>query len=203
MGAKLSCPSGFESGIFSCHATCPAEFKFVGEPGNPPKEKCVHVYRNDKSFQLISLPQLEDIKTIPPVFEEETKRVENEAAKLRGEIERDKLLRESKGSTVKEYDRIQSDYAIYTENVKAIKEIKKVKDSLKPFRPPTAPSSDLEKERKEITDLAKRDLFYAQVALFLVVLVGLSYVTLPVETANVAALLLLFVGIGFGFFLRR
>jgi Ca2+/Na+ antiporter len=84
----------------------------------------------------------------------------------------------------------------------AAHEIARVKDSLKPFRPPTAPSSDLEKERKAITDDARRNLYFLQVALFLVVLVLLSYVTLPLEYANAISFLLLCVGIALGFFLK-
>lgn len=81
--------------------------------------------------------------------------------------------------------------------------IQEVIDSLKPFRPPTAPSSDLEKERKEITELAKRNLFFIQAALFLVVLAMLSYFMFSLDTANLIAFGLLCVGIAMGFFLRR
>jgi len=81
--------------------------------------------------------------------------------------------------------------------------IQEVIDSLKPFRPPTAPASDLEKERKEITNLAKRDMFFVQAALFLVVLSMLSYFMFSLETANLIAFALLCVGIAMGFFLRR
>jgi hypothetical protein len=80
---------------------------------------------------------------------------------------------------------------------------KEVINSLKPFRPPTAPASDLEKERKEITDIAKRSLYFIQIALFLVVVAMLSYVILPLDTANLVAFALLCVGIALGFFLRR
>lgn len=76
-------------------------------------------------------------------------------------------------------------------------------DSLRPFRPPTAPASDLEKERKEITDIAKQNMFYVQVALFLVVLAMLSFFVFPLDTANLIAFALLCVGIAMGFFLRR
>lgn len=81
--------------------------------------------------------------------------------------------------------------------------IREVTDSLKPFRPPTAPSSDLEKERKEITNLATRNLYFIQIALFLVVLSMLSYFMFSLDTANLIAFGLLCVGIALGFFLRR
>lgn len=90
------------------------------------------------------------------------------------------------------------------ENISTSKSaIQKVIDSLKPFRPPTAPSSDLEKERKEISEIAKRNLFFVQVALFLVVLAMLSYFVFSLDTANLIAFGLLCVGIAMGFFLRR
>lgn len=80
--------------------------------------------------------------------------------------------------------------------------IREVKNSLKPFRPPTAPASDLEKERKAITDVARRNLYFVQIALFLVVIVMLCYVILPLDYANGIAFLLLCVGIALGFFLK-
>ena len=209
MGAGLSCPSGFEQGLLlSCRASCPDEFKYVQEQGgNSMIEKCVHLTNNSKSFQLVSLPQIEEGKPIPQSYSQEQTRVANEGARIRGEVRTqtkgyDELDR-SKTRSVEDYSRIQSEYAAYTEQQSAVKEIQSIKNSLKPFRPPTAPSSDLEKERKAITDVASRNMFFAQFALFLVVLVGLSYVTLPQDTANSVALGLLTVGIGFGFFLRR
>lgn len=85
----------------------------------------------------------------------------------------------------------------------AIGVMREVIDSLKPFRPPTSPSSDLEKERQEITEITKRNLYFIQFALMLVVLVLLSYLLLPFDSANMIAFLLLCVGIALGFFLRR
>ena len=90
--------------------------------------------------------------------------------------------------------------AIVSSNANTIEE---VINSLKPFRPPTAPASDLEKERKEITLLSTRNLYFIQIALFLVVLAMLSYFVLPLDTANLIAFALLSVGIAMGFFLRR
>jgi len=81
-------------------------------------------------------------------------------------------------------------------------EIKKVKDSLKPFRTQTAPSSDLEKERKAITLVARRKMYFLQIVLFIVVLVLLSYVILPLSYANPIAFLLLCSAIALGFFLK-
>ena len=76
-------------------------------------------------------------------------------------------------------------------------------DSLKPFRPPTAPSSDLEKERKAILAITQKDMFFVQIALFLSVLSMLGYLVLPTDYAHGITLLFLSVAISFGFFLRK
>lgn len=204
MGANQSCPSGFESGIFfTCYAHCPAQFKRVQESGAPPVIKCVHVSQNSLSFSLNALPQANPGEPVPPIFEEETKRVATEAERLKGQARINESLGNMREQQVQEFSRIQSEYANYKDKDSAAREVERVKNSLKPFRPPTAPSSDLEKERKEITELAKRNLFFVQVALFLVVLAMLSYFMFSLETANLLAFALLCVGIAMGFFLRR
>lgn len=206
MGANQSCPPGFEDGIFmTCYARCPAEFKRVQEPGTsgPPSIKCVHISQNSLSFPLNPLPKANPEEPLPPMFEEESKRVANESERLKKQARTNETLGNVREQQVQEFSRIQSDYASFKEKDSLTREIDRVKDSLKPFRPPTAPSSDLEKERKEITELAKRNLFFVQVALFLVVLAMLSYFVVSLETANLIAFGLLCVGIAMGFFLRR
>lgn len=81
--------------------------------------------------------------------------------------------------------------------------IKDVTDSLKPMRPPTAPASDIEIERRGITTESQQQLLFIQIALTLAVLSLLSYLVMPVDYAHGVAFLLLSVGISFGFFLRR
>lgn len=195
MGASLSCPSGFQQGTsFSCQAKCPSEFKnTLGQ--------CVHVTRN-RAFALKRMPTVRPGTAPPSTFQEEQKRVQEEAAKIREEIRATDEIEKVRNQNIQEYSRIQTEVANYNESVSAVKELRNVKDSLKPFRPPTAPSSDLEKERKTITDVARRNLYFLQIALFLVVLVLLSYVTLPLDYANAISFLLLCVGIALGFFLK-
>lgn len=77
-----------------------------------------------------------------------------------------------------------------------------VNQSLKPFRPPTAPASDLELERKAIRT-GRPSLLYIQLALFILLAVMVSYVVLPASTAHGLSFLLLCVGIAVGIFLRR
>lgn len=214
MGANLSCPSGFEQGTFlSCRATCPPEFKYIQEAGGvqgPPVQKCVSIRRNNRSFTLNSLPMVDTAEPIPATFEEETKRVTTERQRVLKEIDDDdrnaRLLNESRDQlteNVRSYSKIETDYAVFSEKKKLVDEIQKANNALKPMRPPTAPASDLEMERRLITDDAKRSLYFIQVALFLVVLVMLSYFVFSLDTANLIAFALLCVGIAMGFFLRK
>ena len=195
MGATLSCPSGFEQGLmFSCHAKCPGEFKNVGD-------ECKHVTKN-RTFRLTQLPMVEAGNPIPSTFANESKRVAEEAAKLQEEIRTTDMMLKEKDSHVQQYSKIQSDYAAYKETSAVADELQKVTQSLRPFRPPTAPSSDLEKERKAIIDISARNLYFLQIALLLVVVVLLSYVLIPIEYANPIAFLLLCGGVALGFFLK-
>lgn len=199
-----TCPQGFEVGLLSsCYAKCPAGFKYVQEAG---LQKCVHVMRNNKSFDLFTLP----LGAGSQVYQDELARVATESERVKGEVrteeqqERDlNAFQDQKQRQVQEYSRIQSEYAVYNSGTSALKVIQEVTNSLKPFRPPTAPSSDLEKERKAITEIEKQNLFYVQAALLLVVLALLSYVLLPTDVAHGVAFLLLCVGISLGFFLRK
>lgn len=195
MGASMSCPDGFEQGVmFTCLAKCPGQFKNVGE-------ECKHATRNT-SFRLNALPMIQPGNPVPSSFGNEFKRVQEEAAKVQQEMDATDALLKEKDKHVQEYSKIQSQYTSFKESTAASRELQDVKDSLKPFRPPTAPSSDLEKERKAITADARRNLYFLQVALFLVVLVMLCYLVLPADYANPIAFLLLCVGIALGFFLK-
>lgn len=192
----MSCPNGFEQGVmFTCLAKCPGQFKNVGE-------ECKHVSKN-RSFRLNALPMLQTGSPIPSTFRNEFKRVEEEAAKVQAEMDSTDALLKEKDEHVQNYSKVDSQYTSFKESTSAAREVRRVKDSLKPFRPPTAPSSDLEKERKAITDDARRSLYFLQIALFLVVVVMLSYLILPLDYANPIAFLLLCVGISIGFFLKR
>jgi hypothetical protein len=77
-----------------------------------------------------------------------------------------------------------------------------VNQSLKPFRPPTAPASDMERERKAI-QTGRPSFLYIQLALFILLAVLVSYLALPMSTAHGLSFLLLCVGIAVGFFLRK
>ncbi len=100
------------------------------------------------------------------------------------------------------YGQIRSEYASYS-NQGVIDAIRSTEQALKPLRPKTAPAEDLELERRKISTDAQQSLTLVQFALFLVFLSLLAFVTLPRAWASGISFLLLCVGIGTGFFLRR
>jgi hypothetical protein len=105
-------------------------------------------------------------------------------------------------SNVASYGRIQSEHASYS-NQGITEAIRSTEQALKPLRAKTAPAEDLEMERRKITADAQQSLILVQLALFLVFLSLLSFVVLPRDWATGISFLLLCVGIGTGFFLRR
>ena len=105
-------------------------------------------------------------------------------------------------SNVSSYGRIQSEYASYS-NQGITEAIRTTDQALKPLRAKTAPADDLELERRKISLDARQSLILVQLALFLVFLSLLSYVVLPRDWAHAISFLLVCVGIGSGFFLRR
>ena len=105
-------------------------------------------------------------------------------------------------ANVSSYGRIQSEYASYS-NQGVLDAVRSTEQALKPLRAKTAPAEDLELERRKISTDAQQSLVLIQLALFLVFLSLLSYMVLPREWAHGISFLLLCVGIGSGFFLRR
>ena len=78
-----------------------------------------------------------------------------------------------------------------------------VNQSLRPFRPPTAPTDDLERERRGIASISSQQFLMIQVSLFIVVLVLIAYIVVPQKWAHTVAFLLIVVGIAVGFFLPK
>ena len=100
-------------------------------------------------------------------------------------------------ASVEDHSQIQSQVAEF----KPI--LQEVNQSLKPFRPPTAPASDLAIERKAILESSAPNFLVVQVALAALVLALLGYLFLPVNLAHPVALLLFSVGIAVGIFLMK
>jgi hypothetical protein len=81
--------------------------------------------------------------------------------------------------------------------------VKSLLTKLKPFRPPTAPDSDIEKERKAIIKQVSVSLVVAQVALFSLVLSLIIYIFVPSSYAHLLVFLILSVAIALVFFLKK
>jgi hypothetical protein len=76
-------------------------------------------------------------------------------------------------------------------------------EGLKPLRPPTAPATDLARERKAILDSSAPNFLLIQVELAVVILCLLAYLVLPMEVAPGVAILGLSVGAAVGIFLWK
>lgn len=179
------CPQGFILDGGSCRLQCPVDFTYANG-------KCVHDKFSDKSFVVNKLPE---VGAPAGAYEEESKRLREDYDKIIAEIKAEEL----RVQNVQEYDRIQSEYAAYTEGADALKE---TVDIVKPMRPPTAPAVDIAKERKAILS-SSTDLLFIQVSLFLIILSLLTYLFVPTSYAHLVVFLLLCVGVGLGFFLLR
>ncbi len=192
-------------------AQCPPEFKKVRDARSTGlQERCVHLLDNSFSFSLRMIPRPEPNQPASPDFDRERERIQTEGVRVRAAAnqadERRRLLRDAqdaKRPQVHEFSRIQSEYASYKSVSDAAKSIQTTTNGLRRVRPPTAPASDLEIERRAISDIAKRNMYFIQVALVLVIVALLGYLALPIDYAHGIAFLLLCVGISAGFFLRR
>ena len=98
-------------------------------------------------------------------------------------------------STVSEHSKIQGQYAAFA--------VKSTADSLKPLRPPTQPSSDIEAVRKSILKAAAKNLHLIQVALTTILISLLVYVLIPAPYAHGIAFLTLCVGTAIGIYLTK
>lgn len=208
----MSCPQGFEPGLlFSCHMQCPPDFKYTLSGSDPATGgQCVYIADNSVTIGLTSLPMLEGTGPETQQYRSERDKFARDLAAARNkisELEKTKTqinqLNAKRGEQASEYTRIQGEYAGYTSAAGTTKIIKEVSDSLRPFRPPTAPADDIERERKAIAATTKTNLLVIQIALFVVVLVLLTYVIVPGNAAHMIAFLLIVVGIASAFFLKK
>jgi hypothetical protein len=100
---------------------------------------------------------------------------------------------------VQRYEKIQSELATF----RAGEAIRNVSDSLKPMRPPTAPDSDIERERLAILSVVGKNMLLIQISLFIVFLALLTYLLVPTQYAHNVVFLLFSVNIAIGFFLWK
>lgn len=171
---------------------------------------CVYRQDNAKTVSLVALPAFTQGTAEPSTYADERTRFQQELSTVRATIASDeaiqtelRLQQAKKADIVSEYSRIQGEYAGFSSAAGTTDIIKEVSNSLTPFRPKTAPASDLEKERKAIAEITNQKLLMAQIALFIAVLVLLTYVVIPGDGAHTVAFLLLTVGVAAAFFLRR
>ena len=183
MGAGSSCPAGFDPGFMICTAKCPSDFIYTRDVGPPPVEKCAHRQNTSLAFPLKQLPMVAPGQPTDNQYAQELERINREADAIRSRAQASGGASSGmSGDTMK---------------------IKEISDSLKPFRPPTQPSSDIEQERQSILRITQHKLLLIQIVLFLIVLSMLSYLFLSFELANGITFLLLCVGVALGFFLRK
>jgi hypothetical protein len=100
-------------------------------------------------------------------------------------------------ASIEDHSQIQSQVAEF----KPI--LQNVNQSLKPFRPPTAPDSDVAMQRKAILESSAPNFLVVQIALAALVLALVGYLLLPVNLAHPIAALLFSVGIAVGIFLKK
>jgi hypothetical protein len=202
----MSCPSGFLQGLgSSCRLDCPADFKYEQRPDG---DSCVYSKDNNIRVRLngFAIPR----GRAGPEFDRERQRFDAELTKLRERIRKieidSKALQDAKSQSAQWQARsgqIESEAAAYRSVSDAGMAIRDTTASIRVLRPPTAPSSDLEKERRAISLDLKQSLLFVQVVLFIVVLALLAYLVLPIAWAHSIVFLLLCVGVAIGFFLRK
>lgn len=169
-----------------CIATCPENkgFRFVSEGSN---FKCV------KDGQSVGLnPQ--DF-----MFYEKGTQIDESIQQFEEERRKRGLEVEPLPHTL-ELERLNVEFNKYNNNTTTLQS---VLQKLKPFRPPTAPDSDIEKERKAILEQTEVSLVVAQVALFSFLLSMLVYLFLPSSYSHLLVFLILSVAIALVFFLKK
>lgn len=202
---RFVCPEGFEldsSGTL-CRIRCPQGFKLVT---SPEVDQCTTLEDNSISFNLRRVPSYPERTSEPASARAERMRVDTLAAGAREKLAAKaqlKLLNAERSQQGIEYTRIQSEYAGFASAAGTTDVIKEVSKSLTPFRPPTSPSDDIERERKAISSLTSMHFLVIQVALFTLIVVLLTYVFLPTSIAHTIAFLVIVCGIAAGFFLRK
>jgi hypothetical protein len=208
------CPVDFEQGLDnSCHARCPSDFKYFQEPGGVggrPIEKCIYIANNAYQVSLMALPQPVATQSNGDQYDRELERFKREIEEIRARARQDMERRQNVAKYKEEdsvrgiqYARLQGEYAGISEVAAGSTYLKEVSDSLKPFRPKTAPGSDIEIERRAIQTIVRQNLTLIQAVLVLVILALLSALVLPATYAQYVTFLLLCVGVAIGIFLRK
>ena len=182
----MSCPTGFSSEGTNCTYNCPKGFKKTTQND---KTSCVYETNNAYYVDLVKIPN----SSPPNTFTNEENRVEKNIFDILKKIKTDiDTKKEIEGQYLgnKEYSPVEN---AYTEAIA----------KLTPFRPHTAPSSDLEKERRAIEKDSAIDLLVIQIVLFGIVISLVIYLIVPMEYAHTIVFFVLVVTIAVGIFLKK
>jgi hypothetical protein len=190
----MSCPSDFDTTTSGkCVLKCISNTKSL-QDGDV--YKCISSVDNAVSVSLKEI----SVGALPEEFQKERDRFQQKYQEVLQAALRN--AQKTGIENVASYSRIQGEYA----GIKAVQSseasIGEVNQSLKPFRPKTAPESDIQIERRRILDSSAPNMLLLQVALALVLLCILAYALIP-SYAGILSFLLLSVGVALGIFLRK
>lgn len=183
----MSCPPNFTlQSNAMCTYTCPSGFKTVVQTD---KISCVLIHDNQYSVDLVRVPN----SSTPNTFATEKTRAEKALMNLMKQVK----------SNVDTKNQIEGQYLGNKEYTQLENKYTEVLSKLTPFRPPTAPSEDLEKERRAIERDSAIDLLVIQVVLFGIVLSLIIYLIVPMDYAHTIVFLVLIGTISVGIFLKK
>jgi hypothetical protein len=86
------------------------------------------------------------------------------------------------------YSLVESQNALFNQSSRLLENAQK---KIRGGRPPVQPNSEITEERNKIQRIIQKNAMFIQVVLFLVLLCAISYLVLPPNAANVAALIIL------------
>jgi hypothetical protein len=190
----MSCPADFETTVRGkCVLRCGPNMKSLREGD---VYKCVSNTDNTISVSMREI----SIGALPEEFQREKDR----ARQAFTDVLQAALWSAQRAGVqnVANYSRIQGEYAAVKSLQDSKDTLSEVNQTLKPFRPGTAPESDIQIERRRILDSSAPNMLLLQVALALVLLSILAYAFIP-SYAGILSFLLLSVGIALGIFLRK
>jgi hypothetical protein len=191
----MSCPNGFETTKNNqCVVKCPSGFKFLEEGDIL---RCVH---NTDNQYYVTLTPL-SVGASSSEFEEEKESVDTKIKNVLQVAFRN--LQAENIENVAKHSRIQGEYAKFNTSSDTEESIQEVLNTLKPFRPHTAPESDIQIQRRHILSSSSApNMLLIQVSLVILLLCVLAYAFIPAY-AGVLSILLISVGISLGIFLWK
>ena len=187
-----TCPSDFEATAGQrCRIKCPPGFVYAAGRGT---EECVSSTNERYRVPVTSGATTAEIDTARTTFQ-------TAFTALQARMASDRATMGSLSDVSRENARLVGRLESTAANFRTLQD---VTDSLTPLRPPTQPSSDIEKERKLLLKRpGEMNLLVVQIALFIVSLCLVVYLALPANIAHPVAFLILSVGIAVGIFLNN